>query len=317
MEQPMILIFLPSELSCLNATTADLEFLREQLPAEKQDTLHLSTTEEDFLVNLPNAKIVLVWTFRQEWFEKAPRLRHICTPAAGRDYFKVVPPPTVSMHYGNFHGTIMGETALASVLAVSHGILPFASTMKDGAELWPRKEATAAKRIALSTVAILGFGNIGQAFAEMLMPFGAKIIGITRSSHPGLAEKFPTVELTTIDTLDSKLPCVDHLVCFLPSGKETTNLLDKRRISLMKNTAYIYNFGRGNLIDENALTEALSENKLGGAVLDVFKTEPLPKDSPLRKAPNCYLFPHSSAFSPDYIKLYFGKIAAEIETNLN
>lgn len=309
----MILIFLPSELSCFNATTADLEFLREKLPAEKQDTLHLSTTEEDFLANLPKAKTVIVWRFIQEWFDLAPHLRHIYTPAAGRDYFKVVPPPTVTMHYGNFHGTIMGETALACILAVTHGILPFATTMTNGTNPWPRQEITSSKRIALSTVAILGFGNIGQAFAKMLMPFGAKIIGITRTTHPELATKFPTVKLATIDELDSVLPEIDHLVCILPSGKETTDLIDANRIALMKDTAYIYNFGRGNLIDEDALVKALHNKKLGGAILDVFKTEPLPKDSQLRKAPNCYLYPHSSAFSPDYLKLYFEKIISSLE----
>lgn len=309
----MILIYLPNELSCFSATNDDLEFLRKRLPYERQKSLHLSLDEEDFIANLPRAETVIVWRFRQEWFALAPHLRHIYTPSAGRDYFQVEPPPAVTMHYGNFHGTIMGETALACILAVTHGILPFATTMTKGTNPWPRQEITSSKRIALSTVAILGFGNIGQAFAKMLMPFGAKIIGITRTTHPELATKFPTVELATIDELDSVLPEIDHLVCILPSGKETTDLIDANRIALMKDTAYIYNFGRGNLIDEDALVKALHNKKLGGAVLDVFKTEPLPDSSPLRSAPNCYLYPHSSAFSPDYLKLYFEKIISILE----
>jgi D-3-phosphoglycerate dehydrogenase len=76
----------------------------------------------------------------------------------------------------------------------------------------------------------------------------------------------------------------------------------------------IYNFGRGNLIDEEALAEALAAGRLAGAVLDVFKAEPLPENSPLRKAPNCWLYPHASAFAPDYLDLYFAKCAEAMRT---
>ena len=82
-------------------------------------------SESDFLAALPRAELAVVWTFRQEWFALAPRLRAVCTPAAGRDYFRVVPPPGVELRYGSFHGAIMGETAAACVLALSHGVLPF------------------------------------------------------------------------------------------------------------------------------------------------------------------------------------------------
>ena len=105
------------------------------------------------------------------------------------------------------------------------------------------------------------------------------------------------------------LPRADHLVAFLPSGPGTDRLLDARRLALLPPGAFLYNFGRGNAIDEDALAEALRAGRLGGAVLDVFRTEPLPADSPLRSAPRCHLYPHASAFAPDYLDLCFEELA--------
>ena len=95
----------------------------------------------------------------------------------------------------------------------------------------------------------------------------------------------------------------------LPSGPETDRLLDARRLALLRPTAFLCNFGRGNLVDEDALCAALRAGRLAGAVLDVFREEPLPADSPLRAAPNLWLLPHASAFSPDYVDLYFEELA--------
>jgi phosphoglycerate dehydrogenase-like enzyme len=270
------------------------------------------TSEEEFLSLLPEARAVFVWDFRQEWFARAPKLRHLCTPAAGRDYFRVVPPPQVAMHYGTFHGAIMAETALGALLACTHGLLPFASAMRrdGGGEAWPRRDIMLrSQRLCGQTVAILGFGRIGRAFGALVKPFGATVIGVRRSPVPDPAA---ADRVAGVGELDEVLPLADHVASFLPSGPETENLLDARRLALMKPSAFLYNFGRGNLLDEEALAGALRRNALAGAVLDVFREEPLPADSPLRDAPNCFLYPHASAFAPDYLDLYFAKAAAEI-----
>lgn len=322
----MIAIYLQSSIPCFQPTDAQVDSLRSML----KDCVHLRTagktppevvlcrSEADFLSALPTAMQVIVWTFRQEWFDLAPMLRDVFTPAAGRDYFRVIPPPSVTMHYGAFHGAIMGETALAGVLSASHGILQFSNAMRssDGTSAessWPNLAIEAkAHRLAGSTILILGFGAIGRTFAKMAAQFAPKIIGVTRTPHPGLATDFPDATISTVEQLDLLLPKADHVVCFLPSGKDTDNLLDARRIALIKPTAFLYNYGRGNSIDETALAEALNEGRLAGAVLDVFKTEPLPPSSPLRRAKNCWLFPHASAFSPDYLNLYFASIVPQL-----
>lgn len=261
---------------------------------------------------LPEAGAVFVWRFRQEWFGMAPCLRHVCTPAAGRDYFQVRPPEGVEMHYGTFHGAIMAETALGALLACTHALLPFADAMRrDGKDAaWPRHEMMArSRRLAGQTVAILGFGHIGRAFGALVKPFGATVVGVRRSPAP---DPEAADRVVAVAELDGVLTIADHVACFLPSGPETTNLLDAARLARMKRGAFLYNFGRGNLIDEAALAGALRDGALAGAVLDVFQEEPLSAGSPLRDAPNCFLFPHASAFSPDYLDLYFEKAAAEI-----
>ena len=103
-----------------------------------------------------------------------------------------------------------------------------------------------------------------------------------------------------------------NLLCFLPSGPETDRLLDARRLALLNPSAFLCNFGRGNLVDETALAAALRAGRLGGALLDVFAEEPLPADSPLRSAPRCWLLPHASAFAPDYLDLYFEEFSRTV-----
>lgn len=310
----MILIYLEHEIPCFRITDEQAEAFQRKLPANADLPLLVCRSEKEFLQNLKDASIVFVWTFKQEWFDLAPKLKDICTPAAGKDYFKVSPPCHITMHYGSFHGTIMGETALGALLATTHGLLPYSASMHT--QTWPRTElAQSSKQLSLSTVLILGFGSIGKKFAEYLRPFSPKIIAITEHPHPEYEEQYKGITHSTIENLDKYLPLADHIVAFLPSGKKTTHILNSKRLFNLKPTAYIYNFGRGNLIDEEALFFALSANKLSGAILDVFEEEPLSPASKLRKLPNCFLYPHSSAFSPNYLDIYFDKVAKVMATD--
>lgn len=304
----VIAVHLAHEVPIFSPTEAQIGHLRALL-GDRAEVV-ACRSEPEFLAALPRAELAVVWTFRQEWFALAPRLRAVCTPAAGRDYFRVVPPPGVELRYGSFHGAIMGETAAACVLALSHGVLPFAA---EAGELWPRPAfAARARRLAGATVLILGFGRIGRAAGRLLKPFGPRILGVSRGAHPAPDWFGPEDRAEAAEALDSLLPLADHLLCFLPSGPETDRLLDARRLSLLRPGAFLCNFGRGNLLDEDALAAALRGGRLAGAVLDVFREEPLPASSPLRAAPNCRLLPHASAFSPDYLDLYFEELAESL-----
>ena len=107
--------------------------------------------------------------------------------------------------------------------------------------------------------------------------------------------------------VDALLAQADTLFAALPATAETDDLLDARRLALLPPHAVLINVGRGNAVDEEALAKALAQGALHAAFLDVMKEEPYPDDGPLRRAPRCYLLPHASAFSPDYLDRAFAE----------
>ena len=275
-------------------------------------TCHICGDRAAFRAVLPAAQAALVWSFSQAEFAAAPGLRLLATPAAGRDYFQVTPPPSVQVFYGRFHGRIMGETAAAMILAMTRGLLPAVTTYRG--EPWPRAQlAPGLRPLRGAHVVILGFGHIGRCIGQMLKPFGVRISGVRRQpSATDLADGFEAQDrVLPLDRLDEVLPEADHLVLVLPGGVATDNLLSASRLRLLPPHATLTNLGRGNALDELALVTALRHGRLAGACLDVFRQEPLPEDSPLRGCPNLWLFPHASAISPTYLDLFVDDLAAQ------
>ena len=270
------------------------------------------TTVEEFLAALPDAHAALTWTFRQEWFSLASALRCISTPAAGKDYFTVEWPAGVTSLNGTFHGRLMGESAVAMVLAMTRGLLPAVTTYRDNP--WPRREIDAiARPPAGSTVTICGFGSIGRYAGKMFKSFGVTINGVSRSRHPAPEYFTAGDRCLTIDELEQVLPVTDHLLLVLPRSPETDNFLSAHRLELLPPHATVTNLGRGNAVDEAALVAALTRGRIAGACLDVTAVEPLPADSPLRSCPNLWITPHSSAFAPNYMDLYADEIIPRLE----
>jgi phosphoglycerate dehydrogenase-like enzyme len=140
---------------------------------------------------------------------------------------------------------------------------------------------------------IMGTGSIGRHIAGMAQPFGMHIIGFSRSGAS--VEGFERVFAG--NQLEDFLAGLDYLVCVLPDTPGTRQLLGASAFRAMKKICYLINVGRGALIDEGALAGALVEGELSGAVLDVFQTEPLPKESPLWNAPGLIVTAHVAANS--------------------
>ena len=136
---------------------------------------------------------------------------------------------------------------------------------------------------------ILGAGDIGTCTAKRFRPFGCHIVGLCRTARE-IPEFFD--EIVTFEHLDKALAEADIVVGALPSTPETRKLLNSRRLALLKPSAVLINVGRGDLIDTDALTAALSEGKLYGAALDVTDPEPLPPEHPLWDLPNAVITPH-------------------------
>ncbi|MCL1857378.1 MAG: hypothetical protein FWF84_07060 [Kiritimatiellaeota bacterium] len=272
----------------------------DRLRALPHATVRHCVTEEEFRAALPETEAALVWDFAQAWFADAPRLRLLSTPSAGHERVNVTPPEGVRLHYGSFHGAIISQTVLAWLLGWARATLVGAESSdrtqnpEPGTQNWEQWRYT--RRVTTLTgkrLVILGCGHIGEAIAQKALAFGMRVVGIRRHN---------------IADLDTLLPAADYLVLALPATPSTDNLLDDRRLRLLPKRAFLCNVGRGNAIDEDALAHALAEGRLAGAALDVFKAEPLPSDSPLRRAPNCFLFPHISAVAPEYLDLYLDEV---------
>ncbi len=186
----------------------------------------------------------------------------------------------------------VGLAAAVGVLALARGI-PYWLGAQQQREWAPLRGKDVPPDIPGQTAVIVGMGYIGTVIARVLHAAGMKTIGIRRTVAP--AEHFDQV--LPPSALDSLLPACDWLVIACPLVPATRNLIDARRLALMKPGAGIANIARGEIIDETALIDALKSKRLRHAYLDVFHTEPLPGDSPLWDLPNVLISPHNAGAS--------------------
>ncbi len=140
-----------------------------------------------------------------------------------------------------------------------------------------------------ANVAIIGMGPIGEETARLTTALGMHTIGCRRT----ISGTEPC-ETRTLAALPELLAWADYVVLALPLTPDTECLIGRAELAMMKPTARLVNVGRGGLVDENALIEALAGGRLAGAGLDVFAVEPLPADSPLWDMPNVIITPHNS-----------------------
>ncbi|MFZ2174189.1 MAG: D-isomer specific 2-hydroxyacid dehydrogenase family protein [Rhodococcus sp. (in: high G+C Gram-positive bacteria)] len=141
-----------------------------------------------------------------------------------------------------------------------------------------------------ATVAIVGAGGIGRALIPMLAAMGAEVIAVNRTGSPvpGALETLPATRL------DEVWVRADHFVIGAPATSATRHLVGGAELAQMKPTSWVINVARGSLIDTDALVQALRENMIGGAGLDVTEPEPLPDGHPLWDLPNVIITPHDS-----------------------
>jgi phosphoglycerate dehydrogenase-like enzyme len=151
------------------------------------------------------------------------------------------------------------------------------------------------------TLCVVGMGSIGRALAGRARPFGMRVIGVKRTvreddeAREYADELYPTAELRTA------LGEADYVAVTLPGTPETQRLLDAEAIAAIKQGAYFANVGRGSVVDEATLVEALQSGHLSGAALDVFEVEPLPEESPLWELDNVIVSAHTTDVVPALI----------------
>ena len=265
---------------------------------------------KEFLDRLPEAEIVIVWFFKNDWLEKAINLELIVTPAAGRDWVNLET-SKIKVSYGRFHGPMIAESILGAVfyfLKAFH----FSKKMQLQKKWARTKISERLGSLKGSRVTILGFGNIGQCVGKFLKPYGCVITGIKRTLVKGPDYFEDGDRVLTVDKISEVLETTDHLVLVLPGGVETQGLLTYELLSKLPANSYVYNVGRGNVYEEQDLVAILQEDKIAGAYLDVFDAEPLSEKSLLWQLDNVLIQPHISAASPQYLELFIEELAEKI-----
>lgn len=179
----------------------------------------------------------------------------------------------------------MAEFAIGGVLSLYKKLSFFAENQK--AHKWEKH--CSLSELFEKNLLIVGCGNVGGECAKRFSAFGCKVIGVDIAPYDSLLFE----EMLSLEKLDTALLSADIVVLTLPLTNETHHLFDKERFDKMKNGALLVNISRGGTVDTKALIEALGTH-LGGAVLDVFETEPLEENSPLWDMEKVFITPHNS-----------------------
>lgn len=185
----------------------------------------------------------------------------------------------------------VSDHAMALLLSSVRKITKMNNAVKSGT--WDFKVAVPVFRLRGRTLGLVGFGNIPQTVAIKAQAFGLNVI----ASDPFVSEaiaKEKNVELVSLDELCER---ADYISVHVPLNKHTVGMISHEQFNKMKNEAFIFNTARGPIIDEKALIQALQEEKIAGAGLDVLEVEPIDPNNPLLKMDNVLINPHSAFYS--------------------
>jgi D-3-phosphoglycerate dehydrogenase len=237
-----------------------------------------------------DAVIVRLWPMTADVIGRATRLKVIAKHGVGVDTIDVAAAtkrgiPVVFTPTANSNA--VAEHTIAILLALLRHIRDAASDLRP--EVFARRNQFKGIELAGKTIVILGLGRVGRRVAQIAgAGFGMRVIGydplVSPESIAGLAELEPSLE--------AALAKSDFLSLHLPLTDQTRKLLDGRRLALLKPNCRIVNTSRGEIIDEQALVDALRSGQITGAALDVFEQEPLPSGHPFLTAPHLLLTPH-------------------------
>ena len=248
---------------------------------------------------LPDTDIFVGYSLRAEQLTHAKKLKWIHSTAAGvaqlmypelRDSGIVVTNPS-----GVFSPP-MAEHTMGLLLALARNF-PDSTRHQDRShwgqqDIWDKPQHLT--ELSGQVLLIVGFGSIGRELAKRARAFDMRVWGVTRS---GQGDTTYAEKILPVSQLEEALAYADYVVIAAPETNETRHLIGIAQIARMKPGARLINVGRGSLLDESALIHALEAGALSGAALDVTSVEPLPPESPLWRAPNLFITPHTSAVS--------------------
>jgi len=258
------------------------------------------------------ADALFAWDFdRKDLARRAPRLRWVHAHGAGVSHLMPLdwlPRGAVLTNSRGVHGPRADEYTAMALLMLNNG-LP-RTVWNQRRARWEQVFNTS---VATKTLLIIGVGHVGGGAAKWAKRLGLHVIGIRRTGRPHRHVD----EMHTAEALRRLLPRADFVLVSAPLTDATRHMIGARELALLKPGAGLINYSRANLVDYGALLERLESRELM-AILDVFDPEPLPRSSPLWKAPNLIITPHSSSddreqYTPRTLDLVFRNLVRLID----
>jgi phosphoglycerate dehydrogenase-like enzyme len=278
------------------------------------------TDEKNVVDALGDIDVLVTLVFTREMAAGAERLRLIQVPGAGLDRVdRAAIPPLASLSKVHGHEAGIAEYVMGAIIALSRNFDRLNSSLREGR--WESQWAPGVPpppwpELAGRTLGILGYGGIGQAVARRARAFDMSIIAIRR--HVGRSAGEDLARLGTLEILDDVLRASDHLVITLPLTPETKGLLGARQLALLKRSAIVVNVARAQIVDEDALYDALTERRIAGAALDVWYRYPsgpgpvLPARRAFHELPNVLMTPHVAGWTDGMLEARAKVIAENI-----
>ena len=243
----------------------------------------------------------------EDLFDAAPRIRAVMIHGTGTDLVNVASANARGVMVGNIPGgnaQSVAEYCLMAILLLARNFRAIDQSLRSDAWDTARAHAGRASEVGTKTLGIVGVGHIGKRLAKLCSGgLSMRVLGNQRRLD-ALPEG---VEPAALDKL---LAESDFVVLTCPLTPETHHLMNSARLAAMKKTAFLINVGRGPVIDETALVEALRENTIAGAMLDVYEHYRLEPGHPLLSLPNAVLTPHLAGSTRES-RVRAGRIAAE------
>lgn len=271
----------------------------------------LARGETPSATQFAETQAMLAWGAAPGVLPKMPKLRWAQALTAGVEAWLALPDLPAQLTLTCARGT-HNESMPENILgALFHITKPYAAIVED------QKHSKWTRRVAVplngKTLGILGLGVIGQELARLATALGMRVLGTRRGGAPlpGLAEVLPP------ERTDEVLTQSDFVVLLLPATPATENFIDARRLATMKPAAWLLNFGRGHLIADADLIAAVQSRQIAGAILDVFRQEPLPVAHPFWTTPGITVLPHIGGGHPERDRIVARLFADNLARFLN
>ena len=277
-------------------------------------TIVIGDSARDFAAAAVKAEVILSWSgspvLLREVFLMSRSVRWIHSRSAGLEqtlFPELIESEVILTNGSGIFSPSLGEFVLAAILYFAKDFRRMRSNQVAG--VWQPFDVT---MVAGHTLGIVGYGSIGRAVAARARALEMNVLAVRRRISRETQDPLIDQEYGCEQLLEMLAKC-DYVVVALPLTEGTRGLIADAEFAVMKKNAVVINVGRGPTINERAMIEALSENRIRGAALDVFDQEPLPQGHPFYSLENVLLSPHCADHTPDWLDNAMRFFLAQLE----